>query len=194
MSQPATVRDTENVTLPPAGTYAFDLGHSQVEFVGRHMLSKVRGRFTAFDGTVVIGERPEDTKVQVEIDTASIWTNQEMRDNHLKSGDFLDVETYPKMTFTSRDIRLTGGNAFLIVGDLTIKDTTREVVLDAEFLGSGPGLQGGTYTAFSATAELDRDAWDMTWNMVVETGGLLVGKKVQIEIEAELLLPAEDAE
>jgi polyisoprenoid-binding protein YceI len=184
----------ESITLPPAGTYVFDKAHTEIGFVGRHMISKVRGRFTEFDGSIVIGETPQDSRVEVEIDATSITTNQDMRDGHLRSGDFLEAETYPKLTFKSTEVRPTGGNRFELVGDLTIKDTTREVVLDAEFLGSGPGLQGGTLAAFSAKTEIEREDWDMTWNVAVETGGLLVGKKVQIEIDVEALLPDEDAQ
>ena len=137
-------------------------------------------------------ERIEDSHVEVEIQTASIESNQEMRDDHLKSADFLDVERFPTMTFTSKEVRHTGANELEIVGDLTIKDITREVVLKAELLGWGPGPQGGSVMSFSATADIDREDWDMTWNMVVETGGLLVSKKVAIEIEVEAILD-EDA-
>jgi polyisoprenoid-binding protein YceI len=191
MSQ-ATVREVEGITLPPAGTYVFDEGHTQVEFVSRHMLTKVRGRFTAFDGAITIGEGPEDSHVEVEIDASSIQTNLEMRDEHLQSADFLDVERFPKLVFRSKELRLTGGNTFQIVGDLTIRDVTREVVLDAEFDGWGPGLQGGVMAAFSARTEIERADWDMTWNMAVETGGLLVGKTVRIEIDVEALLVEEE--
>jgi len=187
MSQTA-VREVEGITLPPAGSYTFDKAHTQVEFVARHMLTKVRGRFTAFDGELVIGERPEDSRVRVEIEAASIQTNQEMRDNHLKSEDFLDVERFPTLVFQSREVRPTGGAGFELVGDLTIRDVTREVVLRAGFDGWGPGSQGGTIAAFSASTEIEREDWDMTWNMAVETGGLLVSKTVQIEIAVEAIL------
>ena len=189
MSQPATVREMEGPEFPPAGEYELDLAHTQVEFVSRHMLTKVRGRFTSFGGSLAIAERPEDSHVEIEIESASIQTNMEMRDNHLKGADFLDVENFPKLTFTSTQVRLAGGNTFQLVGDLTIKDVTREVVLDAEYDGSGPGLRGGQLVAFSAKTEIDREDWGITWNMAVETGGLLVGKKVQIEIAVEALLP-----
>jgi polyisoprenoid-binding protein YceI len=191
MSQ-SEARAVDGIELPPPGTYAFDKAHTQVEFVARHMLTKVRGRFTEFDGELVIGQGPDDSHVEVEIEAASIQTNQDMRDDHLRSGDFLEIEKYPKLTFTSTAVRPTGGNTFQLVGDLTIKDTTREVVLDAEFEGFGPGLRGGTLVAFSAKTEIDREDWDMTWNVAVETGGLLVGKKVQIEIAVEALLADED--
>jgi polyisoprenoid-binding protein YceI len=152
------------------------------------MLTKVRGRFNGFEGTVVIGDRPEDSHVEVEIDAASIETKTDMRDDHLRSADFLDVERYPTLTFRSTEVRPTGGNTFQIAGDLTIKDLTRRVVLDAELVGWGPGMTPDRppKVAFSASTEIDREDWDMTWNMAVETGGLLVGKRVRIEIETEL--------
>ena len=190
MSQ-SNAREVEGITLPPAGTYTFDKAHTQVEFVSRHMLSKVRGRFTEFDGSLTIGEGPEDSHVEVEIVAASIQTNLDMRDDHLKSEDFLDVERFPTLVFHSKEVRLTGGTTFQIVGDLTIRDVTREVVLDAEFDGWGPGLQGGAMAAFSARTQIEREDWDMTWNIAVETGGLLVGRTAEIEITVEALL-AED--
>ena len=179
--------------LPPAGTWRFDQAHTRIGFVARHMLSRVHGRFSAFDGTVVIAERPEDSSVEVEIDAGSIGTDTEMRDNHLRSGDFLEIETYPKLTFRSTELRPTGESTFDLVGDLTIKDTTREVVLSAEFLGwgAGPNPDAPPLAAFYATTEIDREDWDMTWNVVVETGGWLVGKTVRIEIDAEIN-PADD--
>jgi polyisoprenoid-binding protein YceI len=180
----------EGVELPPVGTWTFDKAHTSVEFVARHMLTKVRGRFNAFEGAVVLAERPEDSHVEIEIDAASIETKTGMRDDHLRSRDFLDAQRYPKLTFRSTRVRPTGGARFELVGDLTIKDITREVVLDAELLGWGPGPDPDAppKAAFSASTEIDREDWDMTWNVAVETGGLLVGKRVRIEIETELEL------
>jgi polyisoprenoid-binding protein YceI len=111
-----------------------------------------------------------------------------MRDDHLRSDDFLEVEEYPVMTFRSTELRPTGENTFQLVGDLTIKGITRQVVLDAEFNGWGPGMtpENPPLAAFSAKTQIDREDWDMTWNVAVETGGFLVSKKVQIEIETEL--------
>lgn len=191
MSQTETTREIEGVQLPPAGTYAFDKAHTSIGFVARHMLSKVRGRFDDFDGKVVIGQGLGDSHVEIEIDAASVETRTDMRDNHLRSADFFDVEKYPKLTFRSREIRPTGGNTFQLVGDLTVRDVTNEVVLDAEFLGFGPGPHGPdspVLAAFTASTEMDREDWDLTWNMAVETGGFLVGKKVRLEIDTELLL------
>ena len=185
---PETPQVNDRTKLPTAGTWTFDKAHTRLEFVARHMLSKVRGRFTEFDGTVTIAERPEDSHVEVEMQAASLTTDTSMRDDHLRSDDFLEVETYPTLTFRSKALRPTGENTFQLVGDLTIKDITREVVLDAEFNGWGPGMTQDRppLAAFSARTEIDRHDWDMTWNFTVETGGFLVSRKVQIEIETEL--------
>lgn len=193
MSQTATARSIEGIELPPAGTWTLDPAHTSVGFIGRHMLTKIRGRFSGFEGRVVVGEGPADSSVEVTIQTATIDSNEEMRDNHLKSEDFLDVERHPTMTFKSTKVRHLGGNELEIVGDLTIKDITHEVVLTAEHLGWGPGMQAGTVMSFSARTDINREDWGMTWNAVVETGGFLVGKKVGIEIEVEAQLQ-EDGE
>ncbi|HJU57347.1 MAG TPA: YceI family protein [Actinomycetota bacterium] len=178
----------DRTKLPPAGTWNFDKAHTRIEFVARHMLSKVRGRFSEYDGTVTIAERPEDSHVEVEIQAASLSTDTQMRDDHLRSDDFMEVEEYPTLSFRSTALRQTGDNTFQLVGDLTIKGITREVVLDAEFHGWGPGMTPDRppLAAFSARTEIDRHDWDMTWNVAVETGGWLVSRKAQIEIETEL--------
>jgi polyisoprenoid-binding protein YceI len=178
-------RDIEGVSLPPAGKYELDVTHTTVEFVARHMLTKMRGRFVEFEGTVVVGDSPEDSIVEVEIKTDSVQTNQEQRDEHLKSADFFEVEKHPVITFTSTAVRHTGGDTFELVGDLTIKDTTKPVTLAGEFLGWGQDPYGNTVLSASAKTEISREDWDLTWNMAVETGGFLVGKKVGLEIEVE---------
>jgi polyisoprenoid-binding protein YceI len=178
----------EGVQLPPVGTYKFDKAHTTIEFVARHMLTKVRGRFNEYDGTVVIAEQPEDSHVEVEIDAASLETKTEQRDDHLRSADFLEVEKYPKITFTSTQVRPVGGTKFELVGDLTIRDTTRQVVLDAEFEGTGPGPfpDSPQKAAFAASTDIEREDWDVSWNVAVEMGGWLVSKTVRIEIQTEL--------
>lgn len=188
MSSIVEQRRINGIALPPAGAYAFDKSHTTLGFVARHMISKVRGRFTEFDGEVTIGERVEDSSVTVEIKAASISTDSEQRDGHLRGDDFFDVETYPNLTFTSTGFRISQANAFELDGQLTIKDVTNPVTLRGEFLGSGPGLQGGTLAAFSAQTTINREDWDLTWNVAVETGGLLVGKKIDIVLDVELLL------
>jgi len=173
---------------PPPGKYELDRAHTAVEFVARHMLTKIRGRFTDFDGTIEVGERPEDSQVVVEIRVASIQTNDERRDGHMKSGDFFELEKYPVMTFHSTAVRPTGGANFEIDGELTVKDVTRPITLKGEFLGSGPGMQeGSTILAATARARVNREDWGMTWNMIMETGGFLVSKDVDIEVEVEAM-------
>lgn len=180
-------RAVEGVELPPAGTYTIDPAHSSVEFVVRHLLSKARGRFTDFSGEVVVGDGPQDSSANVEIVAASVNTNQEMRDNHLKSGDFLLAEEYPTITFRSNAVRPTGGNTFELDGDLTIRGITKPVTLQGEFAGMGVNMQGTAVLGFSAKTSIDREAFDITWNAALETGGVMLGKKVEIQIDVELL-------
>jgi polyisoprenoid-binding protein YceI len=172
-------------TLPPAGKYELDPGHSTIEFVARHMISKVRGRFTEFHGTVEVGDSPETSSAEVEVVTGSVTTHLDQRDTHLKSGDFFELEKYPTFSFRSTAVRVTGDDTFEIDGDLTIKDVTNPVTFKGEYLGWGPDMNGDPMFAASAKTTVDREDWDMTWNMAVETGGFLVSKKVDVEIEVE---------
>jgi polyisoprenoid-binding protein YceI len=188
MSDVTSARSINGIDLPPAGAYSFDKAHTTVGFVARHMLSRVRGRFTEFDGQVKIGESVEDSSVNVEIKPDSITTDNEGRDQHLRSDDFFEVETYPTLTFTSTAFRPGTNNTFELDGDLTVKGETNPITLKGEFLGWGPGMQGGTLASFTASATIDRNDWDLTWNVAVETGGWLVGKKVDIVIDADLVL------
>ena len=185
MAQAARV--IEGVDLPPAGTYAFDPAHTEIAFVARHMLSKVRGTFEGASGTIVIGDGPDDSSVEVELDAASITTGTQMRDDHLRSGDFLLAEEHPKLTFRSTGVRITGERTFDLTGDLTIKGITKPVTLHATYLGWGPNPQGTPMVAFEAKTSIAREDWDITWNVAVETGGFLVGKKVDIEVSVEAL-------
>jgi polyisoprenoid-binding protein YceI len=179
------IETAPNLTPPPAGKYDIDTSHSTVEFVGRHMISKVRGRFTEFSGTVLIGETPADSSVEVEVVAGSVTTHFDQRDNHLKSGDFFELDTYPTFSFRSTAVRVTGEDTFELDGDLTIKDVTNPVTLKGEYLGWGPDMEGNPMFAASAKATVNREDWDMTWNVAVETGGVLVSKKIDIEIEVE---------
>jgi polyisoprenoid-binding protein YceI len=185
-----STRTLNHVEVPQPGTWALDPAHTTAAFVARHVLTKTRGRFNTLSGTVHIDEDPLKSLVEVEIDAASIETNSADRDNHLRSPDFLDVQTFPTLTFRSKEVRPKQDHTFELVGDLTIKDVTKEVVLDAEFHGISPDPFGTTTASFSATGEIDREEFGMTWNVAIETGGVLVGKKVQLEIEAELHLQA----
>ena len=175
----------EGVGLPPAGTWEIDPKHTSVEFVARHVLTKVRGSFTSFSGTLHVAERPEDSWAEVEIEAASVDTRTPDRDTHLRSPDFLDAEGFPKLTFRSTAVRQTGDNRFELVGDLTIKDITREVTLDCELIGTSDDPWGNRLVSFSARAEIDREDFGITWNVLIESGGWLVGRRVQIELGVE---------
>jgi polyisoprenoid-binding protein YceI len=188
MSETSTLREVNGIALPPAGSYHLDASHTTAGFVARHMLSKVHGRFTDVEGQLRIGEALEDSEVHVKITSASVTTDNEQRDGHLRTSDFFEVEAYPTITFNSTALRPGTGSEFELDGDLTIKGVTKPVTLQAEFLGFGPGLQGGTMAAFTARTTVDREAWGLTWNVAVETGGVLVGKKVELVIDAEVLL------
>src|SRR5207248_9545569 len=133
-------REYGGVSIPPAGTYELDPTHTVVGFVARHMLSKVRGQFTEFTGTIEVGDSPQDSHLDVEVQTWSITTHTEKRDQHLMSGDSLEIEKHPVLAFTSTAMRQTGGMSFEPDGDLTIKDITRPGTLSGEFLGWGPDM------------------------------------------------------
>jgi polyisoprenoid-binding protein YceI len=182
------VRIVGDAEVPAPGTYEVDPVHSNVEFVSRYaMLSRVRGRFGVFSGTLHIDEDPGRSWADVEIDASSIDTNMEMRDNHLRSGDFLDLENHPVMRYRSSGLEVTGDRTFRLHGELTIRGTTRPVVLDVEYEGTSAGLRGETRVGFTATGEIDREAFGMTWNQGLETGGVLVGKSVKIELDVQAI-------
>jgi polyisoprenoid-binding protein YceI len=180
-------KEIGGLPLPPQGKYELDIAHTAVEFVARHILTKVRGRFTDFSGWIEIAENPEASTAEVEIKTASIQTNTEQRDEHLKSDDFLNVEKWPEMTFRSTAVRHTRGATFELDGDLTIRDVTRRVTLEGEYLGTDTNPYGKTVLAATAKTTLQREDWNVSWNMVLETGGFLVSKTVDLEIEVEAL-------
>ena len=177
--------------LPVAGTYALDASHSEVGFAVRHlMVSKVRGRFSDIAGTIEIGESPLESSVSVTIQTASIDTRDEQRDGHLRSDDFFGAESHPTMTYVSRSVRQAGKGRYLVDGDLTIRGVSQSVPLDLTFEGGATDPWGGVRIGFAARAEIDREAFGLTWNQALETGGVLVGKKIAIEIEAEAIRQA----
>jgi len=177
--------ETTNLSALTPGVWNVDVSHSSANFVVRHlMVSKVRGRFTDFAATIDIGEDPLQSSVQAVLQTASITTNDDQRDGHLKSPDFLDVETYPAITFRSTSVRRDGDD-FVVAGDLTIKDVTRPIELELEFDGVSPDPWGGTRAGFSASAELNRKDFGMEWNVALEAGGFLVGEKVKLQLDIE---------
>ena len=181
-----------------ATTWKLDPTHSQVEFSVKHMMfTTVRGRFGALDGTITLdAEAPEQSSVEATIDAASLDTRVADRDAHLKSGDFFDVESYPTLVFRSRDVRGpvgTSGETFEVVGDLTIRGVTREVILDARFEGTGTDPWGGTRAGFSAQITIDRRDFGLTWNQALETGGVLVGHEVKIDLQVQAVQVEEAA-
>ena len=183
----ATTR-IERSTLPAAGTWQVDPSHSTVGFVARHlMVTKVRGRFSDYDAAVVIGDDPSESSVEVAIRAGSIDTRSDDRDAHLRGADFLDVENHPEIRFRSTGVRHVGGDRWALDGELTVKQVTRTVTLDVEFEGTSPDPWGGERAGFTASAELDREEWGLTWNVALETGGVLVGRKVKLELEVQLV-------
>jgi len=175
-----------------AGTWAIDPVHSEVSFVVRHMMiSKVRGRFDKFEGTIVTAEDPLASSVTASVDLSSINTGQEQRDAHIRSADFFEVEKHTHMTFASTGIRAEGDH-FLLDGDLTLKAVTKPVTFKLEVNGFGPDAYGGTRAGFSATTEINRHDFGVSFNGPIPgvPGGVAVSDKVTINLEAEGVLQA----
>ena len=172
--------------------WTLDTAHANVEFSIKHMMiTTIRGQFQELEVDVKFDEQaPERSSVVARIKTASITTNQERRDGHLRSPDFLDTEKYPEMLFRSTAIAKVSDQDYRISGDLTIKDQTHPVVLDAQLLGTVTGMQGGLLTGISADTKISRKDWDLSWNVALESGGWLLGDEITIHIEFELVAPA----
>lgn len=186
-----STREFEGLQIPTAGVYELDAAHKRVGFVVRHlMVSKVRGDFAEATATITIGEDPLQTSVTASIATASVRTGQADRDNHLRTGDFFEAEKYPTMEFRSTGIKSHEGAEFVLDGELTIKGVTRAVELAVEFEGAATSPYGQSVFGFSATTEIDREDWGLTYNMALESGGVMIGKKVKIEIEGEAIRQA----
>jgi polyisoprenoid-binding protein YceI len=165
----------------------FDLVHSSINFWVRHMMvSKVHGRFAKWTGTIEMDEAsPANSRVEVQIDAASIDTKEDKRDAHLSSPDFLEAEKHPHIVFRSTSVEPSGDKRFRMKGDLSIRGTTRPIVLDVEYAGRMKDPWGGERAGFSTHTSLDRKDFGLTWNQVLEAGGILVGDKVEIDIEVE---------
>ena len=176
--------------------WQIDSAHSEINFSVRHMMiSNVRGRFESFTGEVNFDEEnPANTKVEVQIDANSIDTREPNRNNHLRSQDFLYAEKYPYLTFRSKRVEVTGKNRARLVGDLTVRDITREVTLDVEYSGQAKSPWGTTSAGFSASGSLNRKDWDLTWNQALETGGVLVGDEIKFNVEVEIVKQPETQE
>ncbi len=171
-------------------SYEIDPVHSRVEFTIRHMFSKVTGSFGTFKGTVSYdAAAPANSSANVEIDASSIDTNNDRRDNHLKSPDFFDVAKFPTLTFTSTKVTAGTEGKFKIEGKLTMHGVAQPVVLDAAFLGAGPGLDGVARSGFEASTKVDRKDYGIVWNKALDQGGTLLGDDVQINLEIEAVGP-----
>lgn len=185
MSEVST-REVDGRSVPAPGTYVFDPTHTKIEAVARHlMVTKVRGHFRKYEGTVVVAEDPAQSSVELTITADSIDTGTPDRDGHLRSPDFLDVENHPTLTFRSTRI-VPDGDSWKLTGDLTIIGKTNPVTLDLEFLGVIPDPWGNQKAAFSASGQFNRHDFGLSWNVPLDGGGVLVSEVFKIEIEAQL--------
>jgi polyisoprenoid-binding protein YceI len=171
--------------VPMAGRWRIDPGHTEVGFVGRHLVfTRVRGRFRGVEGFVDIATDPEDSTVQVSIDMTSVDSGDAARDEHLRSVDLFDVGQFPVATFQGKAVGWSGHSGKL-AGELMIKGVTCQVELDVAYLGAVTDPWGGERAAFSARATVNREDWGISWNMPLAGGGLLVGREIQLELELE---------
>lgn len=171
-----------------AGTWTIDPVHSEVGFSVRHMMvSKVRGKFTSFTGQIVTADNPLESSATAEIDLSSIDTGNQQRDDHLRSADFFDAANAPTMAYRSTGIRRQG-DRYVVDGELTLRGVTRPVPLTVEVNGFGPDAYGGTRAGFTATGEINRRDFEVSWNAALETGGVVVSDKVTLHLEIEAVL------
>lgn len=173
-------------TATSTRTFVIDKAHSEAIFQVRHLLSKVRGRFSDFEGTIEFDDqKPEQSKVDFTIHTKSIDTNQPDRDTHLRSGDFFDVDQFPTLTFRSTNITRRGENKYDVTGELTMRGVTRTVVIPVEYLGKAKDPWGNEKLAFEGEVTLNRKQFGLNWNAALETGGFLVGDEVRVNISIQ---------
>ena len=176
-------------------TWNIDPAHTTIEFSAKHMMiTTVRGRIVDLRGSIEVNEQdPSASRTEVEMDAKSIDTRNEQRDQHLRSADFLDVEKWTHVTFRSKKVdgaRARPGTQFKVVGDLTIKDVTKEITLDVTYEGRGKDPWGGERVSFSADTKIDRREWGLTWNAALETGGVLVSNEIRIHIDVQAVKTA----
>jgi polyisoprenoid-binding protein YceI len=178
------------ITLPRTGTYVIDPAHTEVGFIARHLIgTKVRGRFTEATGTFTVAENPEESTLKASVEASSINTNNSMRDDHLRTNDFLDVPNHPTISLTSVGLKRDDDTHWTMTGELTIRGVTKPVDFHVEYLGEGPSMQEGkTVVAFSASAEIDRRDFGVSFNSSLLDGSVVVGNKVVIELEVEASL------
>jgi len=183
-----TTTQTLNVA---AGTWDIDPVHSEVSFAARHMMvSKVRGRFTSFSGEFVTAPNFLDSTVTATIDLTSVTTNNDQRDEHIRSSDFLHVADFPTMTYRSTGLHVEGSGDYVLEGELTLHGVTRSVPLELEVTGTGPDAYGGTRVGFSATSTISRGDFGIDISMPLDGGGVVVGDKIQLAFEIEGVLRA----
>jgi polyisoprenoid-binding protein YceI len=172
--------------IPDAGSYALDPTHSYVAFTARHlMVTKVRGRFPVTDGRLVVSDEANLSSVEATIDVSAVESGDPKRDEHLRSADFFDTENHRYATFRSTSVENQGDGEFTLHGDLTIRGVTRPVSLKGEYLGTQVSPWGDTRIGFSAEADVSRKEWGLEWNLALETGGVVVGDKIKLVIDAE---------
>ncbi len=176
-------------TITP-GTWTIDPTHAEIGFTVRHIMSKVRGKFETFESTLTTTEDLTNSTVSVEVELSSVNTGTEDRDNHLRSGDFFNVESTPKMSFRSTDVVVKGDNELVINGELTIKDVTKPLELRAELLGEGGDPWGGTRVGFEAAGQISRKEFGIDFNIPLEGDKVMIGDKITISITAEYVLQA----
>jgi len=167
-------------------TYQIDRAHSEAAFQVRHLITRVRGRFAEFDGTITFApDAPADSSVSFAIQTKSIDTNQAQRDEHLRSADFFDVEKFPVLSFKSTAVAARGDNQFDVTGELTIRDVTKTIVLPVTYLGGAKDPWGNDKVAFEAEITLNRKDYGLNWNAALETGGFRVGDDVKVSLSIQ---------
>jgi polyisoprenoid-binding protein YceI len=183
---------TTLATKLTSGTYTLDPTHTRIGFVARHaMVTKVRGAFNEFEGTAVVdAENVANSKAEVIIKTASVDTRNAQRDGHLVSNDFLDVEGFPEITFSSTEVTALGGDVVRVTGDLTIKGTTKPVTIDFAYEGAATDPFGNERVGFEGSVVINRKDWGVSWNAGLEAGGVLVSEKVTLEFEVSAIKTA----
>ncbi len=179
---------TATATATPVRTFAIDKSHSEVQFQVRHLVTKVRGRFTDFSGTVQFDEaRPDDSRVNFSVAVASIDTATPDRDAHLRSEDFFFADKFPTLTFTSTRVVRRSAELFDVIGTLTIRGVSREVTLPVSYLGAAKDPWGNARAGFETEITINRKDFGLTWNAALETGGFLVGDEVKLSVSVQAI-------
>jgi polyisoprenoid-binding protein YceI len=182
------VRVVDGALVPAPGTWEFDIGHSEIGFEGRHIATRVRGRFLKFSGRLNVAERPGESVAELEIDATSVFSGFKDRDDHLRSADWFAVDEHPTITFRSRSGSHVGWNHWRVTGDLTVRGITRVVELDVEFGGADVDPWGNRKLGLEVVASLDREMFGLGWNAPLASGGWLVGDEVTVRVSVEAVL------